>query len=72
MWAAVLWGKVRIYGVIGWVLRRAADLVGYHDIEHARNALRVWLQDNKHEDNCQTCSPETVIRPATQPAHRKH
>jgi NADH dehydrogenase len=72
MWAAVLWGKVRIYGVIGWALRRAADLVAYHDIEHARNALRVWLQDNKHEDNCQTCSPETVIRPDTQPAHRKH
>jgi NADH dehydrogenase len=71
-WAAVLWGKVRIYGAVGWMLRRAADLVGYYDIESVRNAVRVWLQDNKHEDNCTICSPETAVRPDTQPAHRKH
>jgi NADH dehydrogenase len=32
-WAAVVWGRVIIYGWLGWFLRTAADWIGYHDLE---------------------------------------
>jgi NADH dehydrogenase len=54
-WASVEWGRVRLYGWPGWVLRRFADLVGYADVESWPQALNVWLQDARHEDNCPIC-----------------
>lgn len=32
-WAIVEWGKLRFTGLIGWGLRVAADLIGFHDIQ---------------------------------------
>jgi NADH dehydrogenase len=32
-WAAVVWGPVVFYGILGWLLRTAADWIGYHDLE---------------------------------------
>jgi NADH dehydrogenase len=55
-WAAVQWGSVRLYGFIGFVLRRAADLIAYADIESWPKAWRVWLADSRHEDNCRVCA----------------
>lgn len=54
-WAAVQWGKLELFGYLGWVLRRLADLVGYHDLESWPRALGSWLQDGRREDNCPTC-----------------
>ncbi len=54
-WAAVQWGAVALYGYVGWILRRLADLVGYADIESWPKALAVWLQDTRREDNCSIC-----------------
>jgi NADH:ubiquinone reductase (H+-translocating) len=56
-WAAVQWGPVRLYGIIGWLLRRAADLIAYTDVEDLGPAIRVWLQDSRHEDKCPICDP---------------
>lgn len=49
-WAAVVWGRVTIYGWLGWFLRTAADWVGYHDLEPwwiatARTAGHVLHED---------------------------
>jgi NADH dehydrogenase FAD-containing subunit len=41
-WAAVLWGGVRIYGRLGWMLRRLADLRLYITFLPPRKALTAW------------------------------
>lgn len=57
-WAAVLWGKVRLYGRVGWWLRRAADLVGYHHLEPWWEAGRQWMEENITEEECPQCAKE--------------
>ncbi|OGL29481.1 hypothetical protein A3D14_02440 [Candidatus Saccharibacteria bacterium RIFCSPHIGHO2_02_FULL_47_12] len=54
-WAAVLWGKVRIYGWVGWWLRRAADLLGYHHLEPWWKASQQWMEENVTEEECPHC-----------------
>lgn len=55
-WAAVLWGKVRVYGRPGAVLRRLADLVAYHDYEPWQMATRRWIAADGEEEHCVICS----------------
>lgn len=55
-WAAVLWGSVRIYGRVGWWLRRAADFMAYRDFEPWYKAAGDWVSDRKSEDLCPTCN----------------
>ena len=55
-WAAVVWGPVRIYGVLGWWLRRAADLIAYHDYEPWLVATKRWLSEVEEEDLCSVCN----------------
>lgn len=54
-WAAVLWGKIRIHGRLGWWLRRAADFIAYHDYEPWKMAVQRWLAEDDEEDDCPTC-----------------
>lgn len=57
-WAAVLWGKVRIYGWLGWALRSAADLIAYHDYLPWKMAADRWMAMNDEEDACPHCNGE--------------
>lgn len=54
-WAAVIWGRVRIYGRLGWMMRRAADLIGYHDYEPWFRATKRWMAEYKDEELCPDC-----------------
>jgi len=54
-WAAVLWGSVRLYGWLGWVLREAADWVGYHDVEPWWKASELFLAESDSEESCPMC-----------------
>ncbi len=54
-WAAVLWGPLRLYGRLGWWLRRAADLIAYHDYEPWWWAAKHWLAEKDEEDPCPLC-----------------
>ncbi len=54
-WAAVLWGKLRIYGRMGWWLRRLADLVAYHDYEPWQMAAKRWAAEGTEESLCHVC-----------------
>lgn len=54
-WAAVLWGPVRIYGRLGWWLRRAADLIAYHDYEPWLRASKHWLAEYETQESCPLC-----------------
>ncbi len=60
-WAAVQWGPVRLYGRIGWALRRAADFIGYKDYESFFKATRHWLAEYDREDLCVHCQPEESV-----------
>lgn len=55
-WAVVVWGKLHIYGRLGWWLRRAADWIGYRDVEPWWKATDRLMADRLREDNCLVCA----------------
>lgn len=55
-WAVVVWGKVHIYGRLGWWLRKAADWIGYRDVEPWWKATDRLIADRLMEDNCLICA----------------
>lgn len=60
-WAAVLWGKVRIYGRLGWVLRSFADLIAYHDYEPWQMATKRWIAEGDDETTCVICTNKVIL-----------
>jgi len=54
-WAAVLWGKVRLYGWVGWFLREAGDLKGFLDYESLPDATKQWATEFISEESCPVC-----------------
>lgn len=59
-WAAVLWGKIQLYGWTGWILRTLADLRAYMDYEPWWRAGRQWLTEFKTEEDCPTCAEHRI------------
>lgn len=57
-WAAVVWGKVRLYGKLGWMLRSAADLIQYKDFLPWSQAIKRWGALAAQEDYCAHCGNE--------------
>ncbi len=55
-WAAVIWGKVSIHGWLGWLVREAADLIGFHDLQPWPKATKQFLTEFTYEDSCPTCA----------------
>ncbi len=55
-WAAVLWGKLRIYGWLGWTIREAADLIGFHDLEPWKKATKQFMTEFETDDDCEVCT----------------
>jgi NADH dehydrogenase len=55
-WAAVLWGRFRIYGLLGAWLRRLADIIGYHAFEPWQMALKQASEELISEDDCPICN----------------
>lgn len=54
-WASVVWGKVHLYGRVGWWLRRAADFIAYHDYQPWWPAAQRWLALQTQEESCPIC-----------------
>jgi NADH dehydrogenase len=59
-WAAVLWGKIQLYGWTGWLLREAADLKGYSDYEPWWKASKHWMALEENEEACPVCMPKAA------------
>jgi len=55
-WAAVIWGRLKFSGWRGWLLREAADLVGFHDVEPWPKAVLQYLTEFEAQDNCPICA----------------
>lgn len=57
-WAAVLWGKFRLYGRPGWALRRLADLIAYNDYEPWKLATMRFAALADKEESCPMCTDD--------------
>lgn len=55
-WAAVNWDKFQFFGRVGWFIREAADLVGFHDLQPWPKAARQYLTEFELEDGCEVCA----------------
>jgi NADH dehydrogenase len=55
-WAAVVWGKMHLNGKLGYMLREAADLEGFHDIEPWPEATKQFFYQFLRQDNCDVCT----------------
>ena len=55
-WAATIWGPLRIYGWLGWLLREAGDLKGFLDYQNIPDALAQWSTEFGEENACPICS----------------
>jgi NADH dehydrogenase len=55
-WAAVIRGGIRLYGSLGWMVREAADFVGFHDLEPWDKAAKQWLSEFGTQEDCPVCA----------------
>jgi NADH dehydrogenase len=62
-WSAVLWGGARIYGWLGWVLREAADWLGYHDVQPWWRASELFMAEAESEESCPICGAKNGVMP---------
>ncbi|OGD92665.1 hypothetical protein A2697_02570 [Candidatus Curtissbacteria bacterium RIFCSPHIGHO2_01_FULL_41_44] len=60
-WAAVIIGKVRIYGTLGWVLRRLADLRFFASVLPLKKALLAFGSGKTLCESCPICLPESSM-----------
>jgi NADH dehydrogenase FAD-containing subunit len=54
-WAIFEWYRIILTGRIASAIRRAADLVGYHDVLPVGLALGSWRAENIIEETCDVC-----------------
>lgn len=58
-WAILEWGKIRVYGWLGSLIRRAADFIGYHDYLPLGQALGVWRASSVSDNDFQVVPIQT-------------
>lgn len=59
-WVAASIGNLKLYGKIGWWLRRLADLRFFLSILPFKNAILAWREGKKLWEICPTCSFKKV------------
>jgi NADH dehydrogenase len=55
-WASVDYRKWHLHGGLGWLLREAADFVGFKDLESWPKAALPWTTEFGDEEQCETCA----------------
>ena len=58
-WAVVEWRFIRIFGFVGGLIRRAADLIGYKDIMPVHTAFGAWRAGMVYENDYFTPTVKT-------------
>jgi NADH dehydrogenase len=51
-WSGIVWGPLRLYGAVGWFVRRVVDLVVYRSFLPAKKAYDLFLS---HKQACEAC-----------------
>ncbi|MGB4966614.1 MAG: FAD-dependent oxidoreductase [Candidatus Saccharimonadales bacterium] len=54
-WASVQWGRWHFDGWLGWLLREAADIRGFLDLQSPPEAAAQWASAFEREDLCPVC-----------------
>jgi NADH dehydrogenase len=54
-WAAVQWGNKQLFGLPGYLLRNAADWIGFKDLEPFWKATKQWATEFEEEESCPEC-----------------
>lgn len=62
-WAAVEWGQLHFSGKVGWLLRSAADWIGFNDVEPIWQATEQWLTEFGRQEECTTCRVAMMKQP---------
>lgn len=60
-WAGVMIGNIKIYGKLGWIIRRLADLKYFLSILPINKVLIVWRSGKALTNICSICSNEHII-----------
>jgi NADH dehydrogenase len=55
-WATVIYGGLRMYGMLGWMTRSAAEFVGFHDLEPWSKSTKQWLTGFDRQEDCPVCA----------------
>ncbi len=55
-WAAVIWGKLRLYGWLGWFVQQAGDFNGFRKLEPWPKAAKQWYTEFTLDDECDICA----------------
>lgn len=58
-WAAVVWGKLKFNGWLGYLVREAADYKGFSDVEPWHIAAKQWMTEFEYTDDCDVCATAT-------------
>lgn len=61
-WAILEWHKIRIWGWLGSLIRRAADFIGYHDYLPLGQALGVWRASRVMDDDFQVTPIQSPVK----------
>ena len=54
-WAAVIWGRLELFGWLGWILREAADYIAFNDLQPWWKAGAQWTTEFLKDDQCPIC-----------------
>jgi NADH dehydrogenase len=54
-WAAAEWGKLEVFGTLGYLLRQAADAKAFGEIEPLITAAKQWTTEFGQEEECDAC-----------------
>ncbi len=60
-WAVVVWGRWKVYGRLGWLLRRAADMKVYLSMLSPRRAVRAYLSGGTMTESCPVCCSSECV-----------
>ncbi len=58
-WAAVAFGPLRVYGRLGWWMRRAADLKVFLSMLSPFEAVRAWMSGDVAVETCPLCGVDS-------------
>lgn len=58
-WAVVEWRSIRVFGLVGGVIRRIADFIGYRDVMPMGTSLKAWRAALVYENDYFTPTVKT-------------
>jgi NADH dehydrogenase len=54
-WALLEYGPIRVTGIAGMVIHKAAAFIGYKDYFSLPKALSLWISETAHDEVCPVC-----------------